>query len=181
VPATHECFVPSQMLVVLGATQPGSPRFETLAVRPEGAQTGAEAAGLLRAGLRLTGRTIPSSWNARWDARPDEIASRAEVEQALLAAGIPYAHLGDPPTRGNLCTILAQYWRNSTRYYNKPNSLRVGHGLARRSRIGGEHCPVPLVPGPKGQERPVQGRDILPRQQETQLALSGSVTRQLLS
>jgi hypothetical protein len=114
VPETHECFAPTQMLITLGAIPPGSPRFETLDIRPEAALTGAEATGLLAAGLRLMGKagseqgcSRSEPWSERWDTYPDEIATRAEIERTLLAAGLPYAQLGDPPTWGDLCTVFA--------------------------------------------------------------------------
>lgn len=105
VPEPHLAFVATQLLLARGALAAGTPRFDTLEVRPGEPLAGAEAAALLRALCDLAGSAYRSC-PAAWETDPAALASRDDWEQALTAAGLGHGPLSDPPTWAELCTAV---------------------------------------------------------------------------
>jgi hypothetical protein len=105
VPDGHPVFAATQLLLVRGAIVAGTPRFDTLEVRPSDPLTGTEAGAFLRALCDVHGITYKSC-PPRWETEPDHIATREEWTGALAEAGIRYSTLSDPPTWAELCASV---------------------------------------------------------------------------
>ncbi|HWQ15341.1 MAG TPA: FAD-dependent oxidoreductase [Roseiflexaceae bacterium] len=101
VPEGHPAFAATQLLLVRGALAAGTPRFDSLEVRPDAPLTGAEAAAMLRALCDLLDIAYKSC-PPRWETAPDAVASGEEWRAALRDAGIPHGPLGDPPAWAGL-------------------------------------------------------------------------------
>jgi hypothetical protein len=105
VPEQDPVFVATQFLLVRGAIVAGTPRFDTLEVRPAEPLTGAEAGALLRALCDLHGITYKSC-PPQWETEPERIATREEWSDALTDAGIGYGALSASPTWAELCASV---------------------------------------------------------------------------
>ena len=109
VPASHELFLPVQMLAVAEAIAPDSDRFRSLRVQLDGALSYADADNLLGAAFRLLGRPAPQDWRGEWSVRPDVPIPYADVVEVLQAADVTTTPLGDPPTWSALCRAFAPH------------------------------------------------------------------------
>jgi hypothetical protein len=105
VPPGHPYFIPTQLLLLEGALEGNGPRAASLDISPDTPIDRADAPAVLRALLRVAGSsTEPPHTLAVDSAAP---LSRAEAAAILAHAGLPADTLHDPPTWGDLCTVLS--------------------------------------------------------------------------
>ncbi|MBL7199541.1 MAG: FAD-dependent oxidoreductase [Anaerolineae bacterium] len=103
VPASHPLFVPTQMLLAMGAIPSAGPRFDSLELRLDDPLSGREAAALLEAVGSVPGVGASPPLPQPWIARPDEIATRSQALRALQGVNSGEVTLSDFPTLGELC------------------------------------------------------------------------------
>jgi hypothetical protein len=105
-PVTERLFMVAQMLIVLGAIGPQSPRFHMLELAPDQPLSHADLLGLAQAVQQL--HTYATSLHdLRWITPSATLATREVVEQVLQLLGVPATHLSDPPTWRDVCAAAA--------------------------------------------------------------------------
>lgn len=103
VPASHPLFVPTQMLLAMGAIPSAGPRFDSLELRLDDPLSGREAAALLEAVGSVPGVGALPPLPQPWIARPDEIVTRSQALCVLQGVNSGEVTLSDFPTLGELC------------------------------------------------------------------------------
>jgi hypothetical protein len=106
VPASHPLFVPTQMLLAMGAIPSSSPRSDSLELRLDDPLSGQEAAALIEAGRNIPGLGAASALPERWTAHPDEPVTRSQALRALHRVNPGEGTLGEQPTLGELCAAF---------------------------------------------------------------------------
>jgi hypothetical protein len=107
VTADDSLFTPAQLLVLVGAIPPNSPRFHTLALNPDEDLTGADMLALVQAVQQLAFLETPLDL-PHLNAQPPDRAARVDVAHVLSAIGVHDAILSEPPTWREVCAALAR-------------------------------------------------------------------------
>jgi len=106
-PAEDPLFVPAQLLLLLGAILPESPRFYSLELQLDQGLNRAELQALVHAAQQCTGGPGRPTFALLSAAQREAKATRIDVEQTLAALGVEAVQLSEPPTWGEVCAALA--------------------------------------------------------------------------